>query len=144
MGEWYFQGMSTDPRSDPARAWYYSVRFKTNEPVTHWPTHFVIVTGWATTGEVWTAAENKLANLRLEAELAGSGRWLAPITGYSSETGHGEPGFAVVMTPDEGTALGRRYRQDAIYVVRDGSLWVRYCGDEQEDPVAEDWQELVD
>lgn len=136
--------MSTDPHLDPARAWYYSVRFKTNGPVTHWPAHFVIVTGWATTGEVWTAAANELANLRLEAELASTGRWFAPITGYSSETGHGEPGFAVVMTPDEGTALGRRYRQDAIYVVRDGSLWVRYCADEREDPVAEDWQELVD
>ena len=126
------------------RSWYYTVRFRLDQPVPAWPAEFVMVTGWATTGERWTEAENLAANARLEAELAISGRWFVPITGYSPQNGHAEPGFAVAMGAEEGTALGRRYLQDAIYVVRGDQLTVRYCGDEREDPVAGRWGELLD
>jgi hypothetical protein len=57
------------------RSWYYTVRFRLATPVAAWPEEFVVVTGWATTGERWSEAENLAANSRLEAELACSGRW---------------------------------------------------------------------
>ncbi|MES2124663.1 MAG: DUF3293 domain-containing protein [Gemmatimonadota bacterium] len=136
--------MPSDPRLDPARAWYYDVRFRTVDLVDTWPAEFVIITGYATTGETWTPEENEAANAQLESELQTLRRWYAPITGYSSETQHAEPGFAVAMSAAEGTALGRRYRQDAIFVVRLGQLSVRYCADEREDLVTEDWSGLID
>lgn len=136
--------MTSDPRFDPTRAWYYSVRFRTAVRVADWPDEFIIVTGYATTGETWTAEENLAANEKLAAELAATGRWFVPITGYSSGTGHAEPGFAVAMSAADGTALGRRYRQDAIYVVRGARLTVRYCSDEREDLVADNWGRLLD
>lgn len=126
------------------RSWYYTVRFRLAAPVAAWPAEFVVVTGWATTGERWTEGENAAANARLEAELVRSGKWFVPITGYSPQSGHAEPGFAVAMSAEEGEELGRRYRQDAIYVVRGDRLTVRYCGDEREEAVAGEWGELVD
>ncbi len=126
------------------RSWYHTVRFRIAAPIAAWPAEFVLVTGWATTGERWTEAENLAANGRLEAELARSGRWHLPITGYSPESGHAEPGFAVAMSAEEGAALGRRYKQDAIYVVRGNRLTVRYCADGREEAVAGEWGELLD
>lgn len=127
-----------------ARAWYYSVRFRTNDPVPHWPAQFIIVTGWATTGVEWSDAENAKANLRLEMALRASGTWFVAIEGYSVENQHAEPGFAVELSPEEGTALGRHYLQDAIYVIRDDRLTVRYCEDEREEDVSGVFRSLLD
>ncbi|MBK7595058.1 MAG: hypothetical protein IPJ11_07375 [Gemmatimonadetes bacterium] len=86
---------------DP-RAWYFDVRFRAESPITHWPTEFIIVTGYATTGEVWPEEQNLEADLRLRRELQEMGRWHVRLTGYSPETGHAEPGWAVLLTAAEG------------------------------------------
>jgi len=120
--------------SDP-RAWYFDVRFRAEGPVAQWPAEFVIVTGYATTGEVWPEERNAAADVRLREELVGMGRWHVRLTGYAPGTGHAEPGWAVMLSAAEGEALGRRYAQDAIYVVRGDELSVRYCEDGREERV---------
>jgi hypothetical protein len=126
---------------DP-RAWYFDVRFRTDTPVPAWPDEFVLVTGYATTGEVWSEEQNRAANARLRAELQAMGWWYVPVTGYSPTTGHAEPGWAVELRAAEGAALGRRYAQDAIYVVRGDALAVRYCADGREEQVGA-WRERL-
>ncbi|MBA2293221.1 MAG: hypothetical protein H0W15_12285 [Gemmatimonadales bacterium] len=54
-----------DP-TDAARAWYFDVRFRAESPVAEWPAEFVIVTGYATTGEEWPEERNAEADERLE------------------------------------------------------------------------------
>jgi hypothetical protein len=128
--------------SDP-RAWYFDVRFRAEEEVGEWPEEFVIVTGYATTGEVWPEERNYEADVRLRGELMAMGRWHVRLTGYSPVSGHAEPGWAVMLSAAEGEALGRRYAQDAIYVVRGDALSVRYCADGREESVG-GWRARVD
>ncbi len=127
--------------ADP-RAWYFDVRFRLESPVTQWPTEFIVVTGYATTGEVWPEERNVESDLRLGRALQEMGRWHLRLTGYSPATGHAEPGWAVLLNPAEGEALGRRFLQDAIYVVRGDALTVRYCDDGREEQVGA-WRERV-
>jgi len=106
---------------------YFETRFRVATPVAVWPRAFVILTAWATTGEVWTDAQNTQADAVLEAELRAEGRWLVRVTGYSPTTGHEEPGWAVDLQLHDALEVGHRYKQDAIYVVRRDVLSVIRC-----------------
>lgn len=108
---------------------YFETRFHTPSPVPSWPDAFAIVTAHATTGESWPAGENERADVRLEEELRGDLGlgWCQRITGYSPTTGHAEPGWAVVLSFHGACDLGERFRQDAVYLVVAGDLFVSYC-----------------
>ncbi len=106
---------------------YFETWFTTPCGHEDWPTRFATITGHATTGEAWTAAENEAANRRLEAELERRGIWHRPLTGYSPRTAHTEPGWAVAMTFNEACDLGVLFLQDAIYYVDGDELFVSHC-----------------
>ncbi|MFM1885170.1 MAG: hypothetical protein RL026_327 [Pseudomonadota bacterium] len=108
----------------PEYAW---TAFRVDALPAAWPRSFIIITGWATTGEQWTAAANAAANARLEAVLGAIGAWSWPITGYSPRTGHAEPGWAVELDLEAGLSLGREFVQQAIFEVVDDLLRVWAC-----------------
>ena len=100
-----------------------------------WPRQFVIVTAYATTGEVWDAKRNVEADQRLRESLEKQSVWMRRITGYSPTTGHAEPGWAVALDWQTGCALGQAFAQDAIYCVVDDTLYVTHC-DQRRDLVS--------
>jgi hypothetical protein len=106
---------------------YFETRFRPARPVAAWPSEFVIISAFATTGESWTPEQNEVADRRLAADLGARGLWLERITGYSPTTGHSEPSWAVELPLDEARAAGLRFHQDAIYYVREGRLSVTHC-----------------
>jgi type I restriction system adenine methylase HsdM len=106
---------------------YAETHFFCPNQVGDWPDTFAIVSGYATTGERWTDEQNLAADAALEAELRQRGDWLQRITGYSPATGHAEPGWAVPLALDAACDLGARFKQDAIYTVREGVLSVSFC-----------------
>jgi hypothetical protein len=108
---------------------YFKTHFRPERPCSDWPEQFAIITGYATTGEIWTAEENESADSALADDLARSGKWHERITGYSPTTGHAEPGWAVEMDLAEACDLGLRYLQDAIYFVTGDELWVTLCAE---------------
>ena len=108
---------------------YFETRFRTTSGTATWPARFVIVTAWATTGECWAAADNETADARLAARLHARGRLPVRITGYSPTTGHAEPGWAAELARDEALAIGREFRQHAIYVIDGDALAVQRCAD---------------
>ena len=55
---------------------YFDTRFKLGLPLTELPDSFAIITAHATTGEVWTAEDNKAASEALRAELERDRAWL--------------------------------------------------------------------
>jgi len=110
---------------------YFEVRFRTGEPIVPWPREFAIITAFATTGESWPREENEAADRELESELATRGVWFARVTGYSPASGHAEPGWAAELPIDDARRVGRRFRQDAIYLVRGDELSVTRCDDGQ-------------
>ena len=109
------------------REQYFENRFRLESRPAAWPAEFILITGYATTGEVWTLERNEAANARLRERLQALGCWMHPITGYSIKSGHAEPGWAVEVSVEEGCALGREFLQDAIYVIREGVLWYAVC-----------------
>jgi hypothetical protein len=106
---------------------YLETRFRTPRPVTDWPRVFVVISACATTGEVWPPERNEAADRALEASLRVCGGWLRRIVGYSPDSGHAEPSWAVDVSVEEGRALGRRFLQDAIFHVEADDLSVVHC-----------------
>ena len=106
---------------------YFDTRFKLGLPLSELPESFAIITAHATTGEVWTAEDNHAANEALRAELERGGKLLGTITGYSPITQHAEPGYAAALEFEEACNIGVQFKQDAIYYVSSGTLFVSYC-----------------
>lgn len=110
---------------------YFATRFRVEQPVPAWPSAFVIVTAYATTGEQWPAEKNARADEALRQRLEALGVWHWRITGYDPATGHAEAGWAVAASVPDGIALGRAFRQDAIFAVAGDRLSVVSCVDER-------------
>ena len=106
---------------------YFDTRFKLGLPLSELPESFAIITAHATTGEVWTAEDKHAANEALREELDRSGQIIGTITGYSPITQHAEPGFAAVLEFEEACNIGVRFKQDALYYVSSGTLFVSHC-----------------
>ena len=109
---------------------YLKTRFRTSHPVPHWPTEFVVLSAYATTGEVWTPERNARADSELAAELKARTDWIVRIVGYSPMSGHAEPSWAVELPLSEARAIGRRFQQDAIYHVSNDDLAAVPCKDQ--------------
>lgn len=113
---------------------YFQVQFSTPEPVREWPANFAILSGYATTGQVWTAERNAAADRALGETIFVIGVWRERITGFFDQTGHSEPGWAAELELNAACDLGLKFLQDAIYYVQGDSLSVSYC-DERRDLV---------
>ncbi|MCB1279276.1 DUF3293 domain-containing protein [Prosthecobacter sp.] len=106
---------------------YFDTRFKLGLPLSELPDSFAIITAYATTGEVWTGEDNHAASDALRAELEQGGKLIGTITGYSPATQHAEPGYAAALEFEEACKMGVRFKQDAIYFVSSGTLFVSHC-----------------
>ena len=111
---------------------YLTIAFRTIQDVLEWPAEFVIISAYATTGETWSEERNLEADQRLQAELLRRGYSPIRITGYSPDTGHAEPSWAVEMPLEEAQGLGRDFLQDAIFAVRQDELLVSRCSHPRE------------
>ena len=92
------------------------------------PHEFAIITAYATTGEEWPDARNNEADKQLKTYLDSQFSCVKRITGYSSSTGHAEPGWLVNCSFAQGCDIGLFFKQDAIYWGESGQLFVSYCG----------------
>lgn len=110
---------------------YFRTRFRIRCAVTDelWLPEFGMISAYATTGERWSDERNQAADQKLEAELRSRSVWLRRIVGYSPTSGHAEPSWAVGVPYEEACELGLQFRQDAVYHVRGGTLYVSYCDD---------------
>jgi hypothetical protein len=106
---------------------YFTTHFRDHDEGEDWPQEFVIISAYATTGETWTDEENERADEALEEALKGLGVWAHPVLGFSTESDHAEPSWAARLSLDEARALGRRFRQYAIFHVRGDHLSVTRC-----------------
>jgi hypothetical protein len=106
---------------------YAETLFRVKEGGEDCPQDFAIITAYATTGEEWSTAENQAADRALHADLDNASSWLRRATGYSPTTHHEEPGWATAMSFDTACDIGRVYKQDAIYYVKQDKLFVSYC-----------------
>ena len=115
---------------------YRETRFRMERPWRPRPVEFVIITAFATTGEVWPEERNQAQDAALEQCLRQRGLEPHRITGYSPRTGHAEPGWAAPLSLESARQLGRDFHQHAIYYIdAHDELWIVECAGEQP-PVA--------
>ena len=106
---------------------YFDTRFKLGLPIAELPESFAIITAFATTGEDWTPEQNNAASEDLRAELENGGHLIGTVTGYSPVMHHAEPGYAAALEFEAACKIGARFKQDAIYYVSSGTLFVSHC-----------------
>jgi len=107
---------------------YFETRFRCEASLGELPSHFVILSAYATTGEVWSDEQNAAADQRLFRELqASSPTFLKRVIGYSPSTHHAEPSWAVEIPIFEAQRIGNEFAQDALYYIDHGALWVASC-----------------
>jgi hypothetical protein len=92
----------------------------------------VVVTAWNPDSVRLAPGENAVRAGRLEAELVRLGAVHWPATGRDLATPHHEEGVAVSgLTEAEGTALGARFGQAAVYSWTGQALSVVSCTDDR-------------
>ena len=89
-----------------------------------WPTSFVIVNAWATTGETWSAERNQAADEALRQALERVGLRHHRLTGASQDLAHQEPSWAVDMSKESADELAEHFLQVAFFAVEQGTLFV--------------------
>ena len=110
---------------------YLKTHFQSNLGQSDLPESFSIITAYATTGETWTEQENINANAKLKAKLISLGVLVGEIDGYDPDTGHCEAGFIAQLNWQEACVIGLEFKQDAIYFISGGELFVTYCDNQR-------------
>lgn len=112
---------------------YLNTHFESEEKINDWPDEFAIITAYATTGEHWSEQQNELADSALELKLKEHCSWIKRVRGYSPQSGHSEPGWAINADWSQACNLGAQFKQDAIYYVSNNILTVSYCDERRKE-----------
>lgn len=110
---------------------YFDTRFRAETPLDWGSSNFAIISACATTGTLRDAAREAADDTRLHARLQSFGCSPRRVTGYSPHTGHAEASWAAPIGEIEAVRVGAEFSQDAIYLVRGGTLWVAACRDDR-------------
>ena len=108
---------------------YLGTRFRVDKQPAAWPSSFVIISAWATTGEVWSEDVNRAADEGLARRLSALGVWHHRTTGYDPNSDHAEPSWAVEQPLDDAVELALEFKQLGVFHIVDGELWVCMCHD---------------
>ena len=101
---------------------YYKTRFTLGSAADPLPESFAVITAWNPMDKAWSERMNRAADNRLRRLLKRQGIPHFRVVGGAAETSHHEPGWAVVIDLKRALAIGRRYRQRAIWWIKDDQL----------------------
>jgi hypothetical protein len=113
---------------DPA---YRKARFRVTPPQGGLPRNFSVITACNPDGETIPAEENAARTKRFSEELRERGLEHFAVTGFDPDSGHAEPGFGILCGRELAVEVGRKWGQEAVFVIEHGELWLLACdGDE--------------
>lgn len=121
---------------------YRHVCFRGSKPEKGWADAFGVVTAYNPDGVTVSGAENERALAGLRAELVARGFPFFEVTGGPADFSHAEPGFGIQATLEECLALGRRWRQEAVFWVEEGTVTLISCTDDIQHMIGE-WADLL-
>ena len=131
IDDFYPEYLKTRFRLPTADKIFGSELFKTVDEVAALPESFAIISAYATTGETWSEQENSDADQSLYEDLKLLGHEPLRINAYSPDTVHMEPSWCVQLSWDPACDIGLKYKQDAIYYVKDDTLYISFCDDKR-------------
>ena len=107
---------------------YHNVRFRAEIPAAGLPAAFGVVTACNPNGHNVANEENHQATETLRCALTAEKHFYFPVTGGSPDFSHAEPGFGVLFkSPEEAVSWGRRYRQEAVFWIKEGRVQLVPC-----------------
>ena len=86
------------------------------------PSSFAIITAYNPLGRNAPESRNRHQDQTLRAVLVGRGATPVRVTGFDPEGDHREPGWAAELSLKDALAIGRTFKQNAIYYVDQGAL----------------------
>lgn len=111
--------------SDAFYSAYFETVFYYDDFPVDWPESFAIISACAPPEEKWTSEETQQADAALQQALS---LYLHHrVTGCSRDFTHQEPSWAVACSYAEALRIGKNYRQDAIFWVTHGQIYVAHC-----------------
>lgn len=109
---------------------YFKTRFYAEKGPNKFPNNGVILSAFATTGQVWSSEKNRQADLDLEGLLRTfPNKYLWRLIGYSPDDQHAEPSWLIDLDCQIACEIGLRFEQDALYRIEEGELLVVRCND---------------
>ena len=105
---------------------------------------FCIVTAYCPFDEQVTDEENKTFNQTLKTELENAGLVHVPVTGYSPDSDHAEPGYGIICDRSIAIKLGQQFRQNAIFSVYENTVYLINCIPPHKDIPCGKWSDLLD
>jgi hypothetical protein len=107
---------------------YHDVRFRAVLPAAGLPAAFGVVTACNPNGHTVAKEENHQATDALRSALTAENHFFFPVIGGSQDFSHAEPGFGVLFkSPEEAVSWGRRYQQEAVFWIKEGSVQLVPC-----------------
>ena len=88
------------------------------------PPSFCVITAWNPDGKADLPGRNRQRDQKLANKLDELSFPRIRITGMSPDESHAEPGWAITCSLEEGLALGREFRQEGIFRVEGGELFL--------------------
>lgn len=95
------------------------------------PQEFVIITAYNPRGRTAPPSRNRHQDQTLRAVLEGRGITPFRVTGRSVDGSHQEPGWGAALDTQTGLEIGRMFKQEAIYGVREDELTLYSCTREE-------------
>jgi hypothetical protein len=108
---------------------YLGTVFLLDRPADSLPGSFAIITAWNPMHQATDASENELRDGELKERLVQRGFPHFRATGCAPDLSHLEPGWAITMDAEEALALGREFRQLAVWWISGDDLFLVDCAD---------------
>lgn len=131
--EHFMQGMKDE---------YRNVRFRCERADI--PSSFFIITAYNPDGITASDQENQIADEKLRAHLDFLAFDHFPVTGGNANFSHAEPGYGLACARQEALALARDFRQQAVFEIRQGRVFlISALPSPEPDEELGKWEELV-
>src|SRR5690348_4961826 len=114
---------------------YLNTLFRIPQEPPSWPAEFVIVTAFNPEGASKGAEQNHRFDSELTLHLQQTGLQFWRVNGGSPDFSHVEPGYAVETDLQTGLDIGKKFRQIAIFWIKEGNLILVDCASGRQTPM---------
>ena len=124
------------------KAAYHTVQFRSEGLKESIPSLFVIVTAFNPKGRNAPLSRNQHADQTLRGYLTSQDLSPIRVIGMSLDQKHQEPGWAIEVNEEHGVKIGKRFQQEAIFVVHEEEVYLVSCFDQTQKAHIGSWIQL--
>lgn len=123
---------------------YRYARFRAELPHGGLPESFAVITACNPEGRTIPPAENETRTREFRRQLVHRGLGHFPVTGFDPRSPHEEAGFGVLCDLETAYAMGKEWRQEAVFWIHRGEVNLIHCGPRMESEPLKRWADMAD